>query len=139
MPGSEIIGSYALGSELQQSADENQRNVAVACHLLGFLGLVFPLGHIIGPLLLWLLKRDDSGFVQAQGREAVNFQISFTLWFTGAGVVAAITLWTLVLPILIGLGVLVLAIIWLVSVLTAASHASRGQAYRYPMTWRLIS
>jgi len=128
-----------MSSDLQQHTDENSRNVAVGCHLLAFLGLVFPFGNIIGPLLLWIFKRYQDQLINEHGREAVNFQISFSLWMVIAGAVAAITAWTLILPVLIGIGMLVLFIVWIVSVITAASRASRGEDYRYPLTWRLFN
>lgn len=113
------------------SADETQRNLAVGCHLLGFLGLVLPLGNILGPLVLWLLKREGNPFVDDQGREAVNFQITVTL----AALVSAA-----LMMVLIGFVLLfALAVYWLVVTIVAALHASRGEAYRYPLTLRLIS
>lgn len=114
------------------SADETQRNLAVGCHLLGFLGLVIPpVGNILGPLVLWLLKREGRPFVDDQGREAVNFQISMTL---AALVSAALTVILIGFVLLFALGVY-----WLVMTIVAAMHASRGEAYRYPWTLRLIT
>ncbi len=59
-----------------------ERNWAVFCHLGGFAFylLGFALGHILVPLALWLIKRDQSAFIEEHGREALNFQISVTLY-----------------------------------------------------------
>jgi hypothetical protein len=128
-----MTGTPAWSAVMNQevSADETQRNLAVGCHLLGFLGLVLPLGNILGPLVLWLLKREGNPFVDDQGREAVNFQITVTL----AALVSAA-----LMMVLIGFVLLfALAVYWLVVTIVAALHASRGEAYRYPLTLRLIS
>lgn len=123
----------AGGDDLAQ-----QRNVAVGCHLLGFLGFVLPFGHILGPLVLWLLRRDGNPFVDDQGKEAVNFQISFTLWGIIGGALFVVLVWTVIVPVLVLIAWLVLAIVWLVTMIRAAIKASGGQAYRYPWTLRLL-
>lgn len=122
------------------SVDRDQANIAVGCHLLGFLVFVIPLcGHIVGPLVLWLLKREGNPFVDDQGREAVNFQISFTLWFVIAAALMLGLIWTVVVPILMVPVLAGLFIVWLVTMILAAVQASRGEAYRYPLTLRLLS
>lgn len=114
-----------------EAVDETQRNLAVGCHLLGFLGLVVPFGNILGPLVLWLLKREGNPFVDDQGREAVNFQITMTL---AALVCAAL------MAVLIGfLLIIALGIYWLIVTILAAVAASNGERYRYPYTLRLIT
>ena len=49
------------------------------CHLLGFANYLIPLGGILGPLVLWMLKKDESRDVDEQGRESVNFQITMAI------------------------------------------------------------
>src|SRR5690242_19907337 len=66
--------------------DSSDRTMGMLCHLLAFSGHFIPFGHIIGPLVLWLIKKDDSPFVDDQGKESLNFQITMTI----AGVVAGI-------------------------------------------------
>lgn len=117
--------------EPAEQLDETQRNIAVGCHLLGFLGLVVPFGNILGPLVLWLIKRDDNEFVDDQGREAVNFQITMTLAFLVAAALMALLIGFLLLPLL--------GIYWLVVVVLAAVAASRGERHRYPLTLRLLT
>lgn len=124
---------------IDPATDGNQNNLAVGCHLLGFVGLVVPFGHILGPLFLWLIQRDGKPFFDDQGKEAVNFQISFTLWGIIGGALFVLLIWTVIVPIVIGIAFLVLAIVWVVTMILAAMRASRGQPYRYPWTLRLIS
>jgi uncharacterized Tic20 family protein len=109
-----------------------ERNWAVFCHLGGFAGLVLPgVGQVLAPLVLWLVRRDRSAFVDHHGREALNFQISMTLY----ALVATALMWLLVgfLLILVVLGV------QFVFMVIASVAASQGEEYRYPLTLRLIS
>ena len=114
-----------------EKGDRDARNLATLCHLCGLLGLVIPLGNVIGPLLIWLLKKDEYPFVEEQGREALNFQISMTI----ALIVSAIL-------VLVFIGVFLvaaLALVDLVLVVVASLAASRGEHYRYPVSIRFLT
>jgi uncharacterized Tic20 family protein len=106
------------------------RQWAMFCHFAAFLGLIFPFGNLLGPLIIWQLKKETDPFIDAQGKEALNFQITVAL-----AMVACFFLTLLIIGFaLIGLvciGALVLTII-------AGIKANDGVAYRYPFTWRLI-
>jgi uncharacterized Tic20 family protein len=104
---------------------------AMVCHLSALAGYVgVPLGHILGPMVVWLIKKDDYPLVEDQGREALNFQISFTIY-----AVLCIPL----MIILIGIPLLIaLAIFNVVVIVIAAVKADEGAAYRYPLCIRLI-
>src|SRR2546423_2599076 len=113
------------------SAVANVRTWCAFIHASALLGVVlhFP-GHLFGPLILWLIKRDDAPELDAHGKEAVNFQISMLIY----NLVAAIFC-----LILVGFGFL--AILWILNtifVIIAAIEASDGKFYRYPMTIRFI-
>ena len=111
------------------SAEERQW--AMFAHLSALVGVIIPLGSIIGPLVIWLIKKDTMPFVNDQGKEALNFNITVGI--------AAIVGWILCF-ILIGFLVLaVLAIAWLVFVIIATIKANEGTTYRYPFTLRLIN
>jgi uncharacterized Tic20 family protein len=106
------------------------RQWAMFCHLAAFLGLIFPFGNLLGPLILWQLKKETDPFIDAQGKEALNFQITVAL----AAVVCFMLIIVVIgfpLLMLVGVGALVLTII-------AGIKANEGVAYRYPFTWRLI-
>jgi len=100
------------------------------CHLLAFAGLVIPLGSIVGPLVVWLLKREDHPFIDDQGRESLNFQISMLIYT----IVAAILVFVLIGVLLL----LALFVFWFVMVIIASINANSGVAYRYPLNLRLI-
>ena len=102
------------------------------CHVSGLAGgLLIPgIGHLLAPLVIWLIKRHDSPFVDEQGKEALNFQITMTLYL-----VAAVAL----VFVLVGIPLLlILAAAELILVVIATVKASNGEAYRYPLTLRLI-
>ena len=110
--------------------DEAVRNTAVAAHLSTFAGLVVPFGSVIGPLAVWLTRRDRDPFIDHAGREALNFGISIAIY----GLVALVAALMLVgIPLLIA-GV----IAWVVLASLAAAKASQGRSYRYPLTMRFI-
>ena len=110
---------------------KEQRNWAMFAHLSSFAGHVIPFGHIGGPLLVWLLKKDEMPFLNDQGKESLNFQITMTFAF----IVAALSLFVLV-------GFVLLPAVWLFDVIMtiiATVKASEGVAYRYPLCLRLVN
>ncbi|GBF35588.1 hypothetical protein DCCM_4717 [Desulfocucumis palustris] len=108
-----------------------EKNWAIFCHLGGFAGYIIPFGNIIVPLVLWLIKRDESPFVNQHGKEALNFNISFIIYAFISGLLCLI---------LIGFALLaVLVILQIVFIINASMCASRGEYYHYPLTIRLIS
>jgi uncharacterized Tic20 family protein len=112
------------------AVDQEVRNTAVAAHLSTLAGLVVPFGSVIGPLAVWLTRRDRDPFIDEVGREALNFGISIAIY----GLVAlAAALMLVGIPLLIA-GV----IAWVVLASLAAAKASHGQSYRYPLTMRFV-
>jgi len=117
---------------MAEAADKQARTWGMLCHLAGLcLWLGVPFGNIVGPLLIWLLKRDEFPLVQEEGKEAVNFQISITLYAIGAGILCFILIG---IPLLIAVG-----IAQLVLTIVATVKVSNGESYRYPLTLRLIN
>lgn len=107
-----------------------ERTFGMLCHLLAFSGFIIPFGTILGPLVIWLIKKDQSPFVNDQGKESLNFQISIVIY----GIVAAI-----LCLIFIGFLLLIaIGIVWLVFVIMASVKANEGKMYRYPLTIRFI-
>ena len=119
-----------VGGE-QAEISKDARMWAMFCHLAGLAGYVMPVaGNIIGPLIIWQIKKDEFPFVHEQGKEAVNFQISMTLY-------AIISL----LLFVICIGPFLLAAVGVVDIvllIIAAVKANNGQSYRYPLTIRFI-
>jgi uncharacterized protein len=125
--------TLATGANLVTPAgavDQAVRNTAVAAHLSSFVGLVVPFGSVIGPLAVWLTRRDRDPFIDQAGREALNFGISIAI-YGSLMLVAAL--------MLVGIPLLIVGVIaWVVLASLAAAKVSQGQAYRYPLTMRLI-
>jgi len=111
---------------------KDARNWAMLCHLSALLGfMTIPvMAHLIGPLVIWLLKRDDHPFIDEQGKESLNFQISMTIYFLASALLLCIfvgfVLWGIV------------AVMDFVFVIFAAIKAGDGVHYRYPLTIRFV-
>ncbi len=108
------------------------------CHMSALAGLLpIPFGNLLGPLIVWQMKRSEFPSVDEHGKESLNFQISIAIYFLAVGMVTAVT-WLfcigfLFLPVLavIHFGAIILAVI-------AGIKANDGIAYRYPFNLRLI-
>jgi len=117
--------------EPQRAPTPTERNWSVAAHLGTLVGVLMPFTNVAVPLVLWLVKRDESAFVGENARESLNFQISMTIWFT----VAFLLTWILIGYLLLA----ALAVFDFVVVVLASLRASEGHVYRYPFTLRLVS
>ena len=113
------------------TTSSNARTWCVLCHASALLGLFFHfLGHIFGPLIVWVLKRGDSSEIDAHGKESLNFQLSMLIY----DAVAIILCFVLI-------GIPILILLWLLNtvlVIVASIKASDGELYRYPLTIRFI-
>lgn len=110
------------------SAEERQW--ALFTHLSALAGFIIPFGNLLGPLVLWQVKKNELPFVDDQGKEALNFQITVTLAML-VSLILMVVLIGFLLMFVVGIGALVLTII-------GAIKANNGETYRYPMTLRLI-
>jgi uncharacterized protein len=103
----------------------------VLCHASALLGVFFHfLGHIFGPLIVWLAKRHEGGDIDAHGKEELNFQLTWLIY----DVVAFVLCFLLI-------GIPILIVLWLaniVLVIIASIKASEGTLYRYPFTIRFL-
>lgn len=112
-----------------QSSDE--RTWAMLCHLGGLAGYAVPFGHLIAPLVIWLIKKDQMPFVDDQGKESLNFQISITIYLA-----ICIPLFF----VLIGIPLMVVISVFdVVVIVIAAVKANQGIAYRYPLCIRFVA
>ncbi|HEX9780225.1 MAG TPA: DUF4870 domain-containing protein [bacterium] len=110
--------------------NQQARTWGLFCHLSALAGFLIPLGNILGPLIVWLVKRQELPFVNDQGKEALNFQITVTLAMLGCLALTLVVIGVLLLPV-VGILALVLTVV-------AAVKANGGLAYRYPVNLRLI-
>ncbi|NKB35943.1 MAG: DUF4870 domain-containing protein [Gammaproteobacteria bacterium] len=112
--------------------DKEARNWAMASHLSPLAGYFFPIPFcsLLGPLIIWLIKKDESAFISDQAKEAMNFQLTITI----AYLISLALIFVLIGFFLIG----VVAIYALVMIIIAAIKASEGEHYRYPYCIRFI-
>jgi len=105
---------------------ETERNWAMLCHLSAFAGYFFPFGGIIGPLICWLTRKDESQWVDQNGKQSMNFQLSILMYM-----VLSIPLIIIIvgIPIIIFLGFLEV-----ICIIIASVKASKGEEFKYPVT-----
>ena len=102
------------------------------CHVSALIGFFVPwAGHIVAPLIVWLVKRGDSAEIDAHGRESLNFQLSMLVYSIVSGILCLVLIGFVLLAILHVLNV--------VFVIIASLRASEGKFYRYPFTIRFLS
>ena len=117
-------------SENPQAAKEEQ-NWAMICHLAALSGFVIPFGNVIGPLVVWLMKKDTMPLVDQHGKEALNFQITVLIALFVCALLIIVVI-GIFLMFIVGIGALVMTII-------AAVKVANGQLdYKYPIALRLI-
>ena len=117
-------------AESSEELSQDERTWGMLAHLSALAGFVIPLGSIIGPLVVWLMKKDEMPFVDDQGKEALNFQITMAIGFIAAAVLIVILVGLVLMPLLL-LADLILTIL-------AAVEANKGVRHRYPFALRLI-
>lgn len=110
--------------------DQNAQTWGMLAHLSALSGYLIPFGHVIGPLIIWMVKGKEHPFIDDQGKESLNFQITVTI---AAAVSAALICVFIGIVMLIAVGVAALVLI-----IIAAVKANQGEPYRYPLTIRLI-
>ena len=113
-------------------SDPNEKQWGMFVHVAALATLLgIPLGNIVGPLIIYLIKKDEFEFVADQGKEVLNFQITWTIIF----IISAIL-------ILVGIGIIMLigfGIAWLVLVIVGTVAANDGRYYRYPLTIKFLN
>ncbi|WP_223576950.1 DUF4870 domain-containing protein [Kangiella taiwanensis] len=121
----EVIGSKAASPE--------EKNWAMLSHIAAFVALI-PLipviGMVLGPLVVWLLKKEDMPLVAQNGVEALNFNISMFIAYCVAIILCFILIG---IPILVGL-----IIFHFIVTILAAIKASEGGVYKYPFSMKLV-
>jgi uncharacterized protein len=124
-PPTETVDSSGSG------LSKDSLNMGMLCHLLALTAfLTAGAGGIVGPLVIWLIKKDSDPYVDQQGKESLNFQISIVIYSIVAGLLIFVAIGIFLLPI-IGLA-------WLILTIIGTIKASKGGMWQYPLTIRLI-
>ncbi len=121
-----------MTEELQTTdmPNKDERLWGMLCHLLSFSGYLVPFGSVLGPLIVWMIKKDEMPFVNDQGKESLNFQLTMLI----AVIVSVILCFVLIGFLMLG----VVLIFQIVVVIIASIKANDGIKYRYPYTIRFI-
>lgn len=113
---------------------QDERTWSMLAHLSSLAGLLFSgLGFIcgfIGPLVIWLLKKDQSHIVAENAKEALNFNITYTIYSLIAMLLVFLVIGIILIPIVY--------VVWIVFAIIAAVKSNQGQYYRYPFIFRFI-
>jgi uncharacterized Tic20 family protein len=131
-PGNPGYGAYpAAAMAGPYGVPQEARTFGMLCHIGALAGYILPLGNVLGPLVFWLMKKDTHPFVDEQGKESLNFQITVTIAYAVFG---GLSFFLIGIPFLLATGVaaLVLEII-------AGIKANSGISYRCPFTLRLLT
>lgn len=110
--------------------EKDERLWAVIAHISGFSGFLVPFANIVAPLIIWSVKKHDSAFVDDHAKEALNFQISITIY-----TIASIILMLLLIGFLLIVALLILEII---VIIMAVVSTNNGEKFRYPLTIRFV-
>lgn len=110
--------------------DRDERMWGMLCHLSALAGFVIPFGNLIGPLVVYSMKKDEYAFVADQGKESLNFQISVLVYLIISGIAVLLVIGIFFLMV-IGLFTLILTVV-------ASVRANDGEFFRYPLCIRFI-
>jgi len=111
-----------------------ERQWVLGIHLSALAGLFIPVGNILGPLVIWLIKKDQFPGLDPVGKAVLNFQISWAIWIVASivvGVVGSCLFVPILLPFAAFIG-------WLVFTIIGAVKASNGEAYEFPLTIKML-
>ncbi|ALN80041.1 DUF4870 domain-containing protein [Lysobacter antibioticus] len=110
---------------------QDEKTWGMLAHLSTLVGLIIPFGSVLGPLVVWLIKKDTMPFAAEQGKEALNFNITVLIAFIVSAILTIVLIGFLLM--------LAVGLAWLVLTILAALAANKGESYRYPMTLRLVN
>lgn len=99
-------------------------------HLSAFLGAWIALAFV-GPLVVWLVKRDEDPYVAYHAKEALNFNLTFLIALVVSGILVLVLVGFVMLAIV--------GVLWIIFTIIAAVQANSGEYYRYPMTIRFVN
>ena len=129
-------GDETVPSTQQSTTDSQERMWAMWCHLAAFSTFIVPIGSVLGPLVVWLSKRQEYPLVDREGKKALNFQITVFILFVVFFIVffAVAVAEAGAIAVIVALIGLAMGISWLVLVIMAAVRTNEGKDYRYPLS-----
>lgn len=119
-------------------SDVAERQWAIGIHLSALLGFAGPhLLNVVGPLIIWLIKKQESPYLDAVGKRVLNFQISYSLYgFVAATLIGL--LWWLVIGLFLVPLYVIIAVAWLLFTIIGAMKENNGEAYEFPFVIKFL-
>ncbi len=117
-------GTAPTGGYQGTPPTQEEKNMAMLCYILGIIT------NFIGPLIIWLMKKESMPFVNDQGKEVLNFQITVFLAMIVCAILTIVLIGAILMPIV--------ALVYLVLMIMGALKAKEGIAYRFPFAIRLL-
>lgn len=114
----------------QEKPGKDARTWAMICHLVALSGFIIPFGSLLGPLIVWAIKKDEDPFINDQGKEAINFQLTLLIGFVISFILMFVFIGILFIAVLV--------VYCVIMVIIAAMKANEGEQYRYPYTIRFF-
>ena len=111
-------------------ASKDERTWAMLCHLSALAGFIIPMGSIIGPLIVWLVKKEEMPLVAEHGLKSLNFQITMLIAYIICFILMFVVIGVILLPLL--------AIFSFIMVVVGAIKANDGKPFSYPLSLSLI-
>jgi len=118
-------------------SESDIRTWQMACHLSALAGCVVPFGNVLGPLLIWQIKKNEIPEVEPHGKASLNFQLT-VLILTLVGGVLAFALSFVCIGVLLIPVVALLPLAGMIFAIIAGIKANNGEEYRYPYAWELV-
>lgn len=110
--------------------EKKERDLLLIMYLLPFCGYLIPFGNVIGPMILWMMKKEESPMLDEAGREVLNFQITIFLMYFIAGILCFVLIGYLLLPVVF--------LIHVIYTIISIVEASKGRVYRFGMAIKLF-
>ena len=116
---------------LQTTDDKKVRIWGMLCHATALIGIIgIPLGNIAGPLIIWLLKKNTNTFIDQQGKESLNFQLSMTIYALFGALLFLMKMGMFLLLLIAGINFILVVI--------ASIKTLNGESYTYPYKIQFI-
>lgn len=110
--------------------NNEERTMSMLCHLSALAMFIIPFGSVLGPLIVWLIKKDQYVEVDRQGKDALNFHLSMLIYSIIGGIL---------IFLLVGIFVLIiLAILRLLFIIIASIKSNSGERFEYPLSMKFI-
>lgn len=127
-----LAGGGMAGRRVDATASSADRTYTTFIHLMLPIATATVLPMVLGPLVMWLIKKNESSFIGDHGKEALNFNLSILIYLILSALAGVVTC---------GIGFFVMPLVWVFAIIfsiIAALAANRGEFYRYPACFRII-